>query len=62
MSKPLQIIMPERALGLVADAAEKAGCKSSTWARQKLYEALRASGRDPVAEESESPQLARAAS
>lgn len=53
-SKPLQIIMPERALGLVAEAAERAGCKSSTWARQTLYAALRASGVDPVAPASKS--------
>jgi hypothetical protein len=49
MAKPLQIIMPERALGLVAEAAERTGCKSSTWARQALYAALRASGLDPTA-------------
>lgn len=48
MSKPLQIIMPERALGLVAEAAERAGCKSSTWARQTLYAALRTQGFDPT--------------
>ncbi|MEH2534423.1 hypothetical protein V1277_006281 [Bradyrhizobium sp. AZCC 1588] len=48
MSKPFQIMMPERALGLVAEAAEESGCKSSTWARQALYAALRASGRDPT--------------
>jgi hypothetical protein len=47
-SKPLQIIMPERALGLVAEAAERAGCKSSTWARQTLYAALRTQGLDPT--------------
>jgi hypothetical protein len=44
----LGIVMSDRARGLVAEAAEEAGCKPSVWARQKLYEALRASGRDPV--------------
>jgi hypothetical protein len=45
----LQIVLSERAAGLVQEAAERAGCKSATWARQVLYGALRASGRDPVA-------------
>lgn len=48
-STALQIVISEQARGLIAEAAQEAGCKSSTWARQKLYEALRASGRDPVA-------------
>jgi hypothetical protein len=48
-TKHLQIVLSERAAGLVAEAAERAGCKSATWARQTLYAALRASGRDPTA-------------
>jgi hypothetical protein len=49
MSRHLQIVLSERAAGLVAEAAERAGCKSATWARQTLYAALRASGLDPTA-------------
>lgn len=48
-TRHLQIVLSERAAGLVAEAAERAGCKSATWARQTLYAALRASGLDPVA-------------
>jgi hypothetical protein len=48
-TRQFNIHMPERALGLIAEAAQESGCKASTWARQTLYAALRASGRDPTA-------------
>jgi hypothetical protein len=48
-TKHLQIVLSERAAGLVQEAAERAGCKSATWARQTLYAALRGLGLDPTA-------------
>ena len=62
MSKLLQINLRDAAAGELEKLAMTQGSTKTQVARQLIYEGLRARGRDPVGQESESSQLAQVAS
>jgi hypothetical protein len=62
MGKLLQVGVRDNVEAELVSLAEQQGSTKTQMVRQFIYEGLRASGREPVAQEAGSPQLARAAS